>query len=161
MNVINIHKRVINQPKEDVSKLLTTLATEDDKIWPNEKWPTIRFKDGLRVGSKGGHGIIRYRITKYNFEDSIYFKFTKPSGFNGHHNFKINQLEPHKTEVVHCIDMKTMGMSTFSWVFIIRWLHDALIEDALDNIENHFSVHRKNTKWSLWVRFWRYILKSK
>lgn len=159
MKVINVHKRIIDQPKEKVSKLLQTLASEDDKIWPNKKWPAIRFKEGLRVGAKGGHGIIRYDITQYNFEDSIYFKFTRPLGFNGYHNFKINQLEHHKTEVIHCIDMKTHGMSTFSWMFIIRWLHDALIEDALDKLENHFLVSKKHTEWSFWVRFWRYILK--
>ena len=161
MNVLNVHKRIINQPKEEVLKLLKTLATQDDKIWPDKKWPAIRFKEGLKEGSKGGHGIIRYNITEYNFEDSIYFKFTKPSGFDGYHSFKINELGHNKTEVIHCIDMKTYGMSTFSWIVIIRWLHDALIEDALDKIENHFSLEKTASTYSVWVKILRAYFKVK
>ena len=161
MNVVNVHKRIINQPKQEVSKLLKTLATQDDKIWPNKKWPAIRFKDGLVVGAKGGHGIIRYNIAKYIIGDSIYFEFTKPSGFIGYHNFKINHLGDSKAEVAHCIDMKTYGMSTFSWGSISRTLHDALTEDALDKIENQFSTEKKVSTYSVWVKILRAYFKVK
>tara|TARA_R110002126_G_scaffold184685_2_gene333126 strand:- start:6 stop:173 length:168 start_codon:yes stop_codon:yes gene_type:complete len=55
--------------------------------------------------------------------------------------------------------MKTEGLSTLKWLIIIRWLHDALIENAFDTIENNFQEVDKFTKWNTWVRIWRYILK--
>ena len=159
MNVINIHKRVINQPKENVSKLLETLSTMDDKIWPNEKWPTIRFKNGLKIGSKGGHGIIGYTIVDYIEGEHIKFQFTKPEGFYGTHEFNVIEHNSIQVEINHIIKMNTSGKAIFSWSFVIRWLHDALIENAFDNIENSFSTTKVETKWNFWVKFLRFILK--
>lgn len=159
MQVINIHKRTINQSKEAVSQLLTTLATKDDAIWPKEYWPAMRFKDGLKVGSQGGHGIIRYSVEAYTEGEYVWFKFSKPIGFLGHHGFKVNEIAKDVTEIIHKIDMKIAGLDTLKWVFVIRWLHDALTEDALDKIENHFSSNKKRTRWSFWVKFWRFIFK--
>ena len=158
MQVINKHKRIINQPKQRVSELLETLSNKDDKIWPNNNWPAIRFKNGLKVGSIGGHGPIRYKITNYKIGENIYFEFIKPSGFIGFHYFEIKENDADKTEVIHIINMRVFGLSMFYWLFIIRWLHDALIEDALDNIENEFSTKKKITNWSLWVKFLRQVL---
>ena len=89
MNVINIHKRTIDQPKEKVSQLFKTLATSEDLIWPYENWPAIRFKDGLHIGSKGGHGRVRYSISEFQEGEYIKFQFSKPSGFNGIHELRV------------------------------------------------------------------------
>lgn len=156
MKVINIHKRKINQSKANVYRLFETLSTKDDKIWPYEKWPAIRFKNGLNVGSKGGHGPIRYSVLSNNYNDGIVFKFAN-KGFNGVHKFQINSITDLQVEVIHTIDMKTSGKATFYWFFAIRWLHDALIEDAFDKLENQFSSHKKETKHSIWVKFLRLI----
>lgn len=37
----------------------------------------------------------------------------------------------------------------------IRSLHNALIEDGLDKLENNFLVTQKSSKWSFWVNFVR------
>jgi len=155
MKVINVHKRLINRPKENVSRLLETLATQNDKIWPNNKWPAIRFNDGLKMGSKGGHGIIRYTIIDYVEGEHIRFQFIKPKGFHGTHEFNIIELNPNKVEINHCIKMNTSGFATFTWPFAIRWLHDALIEDAFDKVENRFSTKETATKYSVWVKLLR------
>ena len=160
MKITNVHKRIINQPIERVSELITKLATKDDVIWPYEKWPAIKFKEGLKVGSKGGHGLIRYTITKYDPSRSITFQFTKPNGFNGIHEFKLDELSYNQTEINHTIDVDTSFAATIQWFLFIRWLHDALIEDALDKVENHFSEIEKKTEWSIYVKFWRWILAS-
>ncbi|MBN4057927.1 hypothetical protein JYT34_00620 [Olleya sp. AH-315-K02] len=159
MKVLNVHKRIIGQPKENVSKLLETLSTKDDKIWPNEKWPAIRFKNGLKIGSRGGHGIIRYTIVDYIEGEHIKFRFTKPKGFHGTHEFNIIEHNLNQVEINHIIKMKTSGVAIFTWPFAIRWLHDALIENAFDNIENSFSTTKVKTKWNFWVKFLRFILK--
>jgi len=157
MKVLNQHRRIVSQPKADVSKLIEKLASKEDKIWPYDKWSPMIFKDGLKVGSKGGHGIIRYSIIDYNPEQGISFQFTGPKGLDGIHEFNIEALNAYSTEVCHTIDMKTHGITSIQWFVFIRWLHDALIEDALDNIENHFSDEKKVSKWSPWVKLCRWI----
>mgnify|MGYP000008778943 FL=1 len=159
MQVVNIHRRIIKQPKVEVVSLLKTLASQNDKVWPNKKWPRIQFKGGLKVGAKGGHGIIRYKVEQCDFENLIGFKFYKPKGFNGIHKIEIEPIDAFSTEIKHSILMTTEGLATLKWIFVIRWLHDALIENAFDNIENNFSDVKAYTKWSHWVRLWRYILK--
>ncbi|MCP3931765.1 MAG: hypothetical protein GY705_22035 [Bacteroidetes bacterium] len=78
MKVVNIHKREIHQPKERISKILDTLSTNNDQLWPNEKWPSMIFKKGLKEGAIGGHGPIQYSIKKYMPGNLIEFTFIKP-----------------------------------------------------------------------------------
>ncbi|TPN86296.1 hypothetical protein [Aquimarina algicola] len=155
MKVINIHKRVLNQPRSRITELLETLATDDDKIWPKEKWPTMKFQDGIKIGSKGGHGPIKYCIERYNPSEIIEFRFLKPHGFNGIHKFELTELTKEKTEIKHTIDMHTRGKGTLLWILGIKSLHNALIEDGFDKLENNFIEHQKSTKWNFWVRFLR------
>ena len=161
MRVINIHKRTLHQPFEKVSELFMTLATFNDLVWPSENWPAIRFKDGLKVGSKGGHGGIRYTIINFKEGEYIKFRFSKPEGFNGTHELKIIETLEGDTEIIHEIRMQTSIKATFLWVFMIRWLHDALIEDAFDKVENFFSCDKKVTMYTIWVKFLRDAYKRK
>ncbi len=155
MKVLNIHKRIINQPKSKVSELIKTLSTENDKIWPKGKWPAMKFEGGIKVGAKGGHGPIRYTVEKYDPNDTIQFRFSKPTGLNGIHKFEITEMADNQTEVKHTIDMNTEGTGTWLWIFGIRSLHDALIEDGFDRFENNFADEVKSTEWSWWVKFLR------
>ena len=155
MKVLNIHKRILNQPKNKLIESLKTLSTENDKIWPKEKWPAMKFKDGIKVGAKGGHGPVRYSVEKYNTSEIIQFRFSKPNGFNGIHKFELNKLTEEKTEIKHTVDMNTSGKGTLIWILAVRSLHNALIEDGFDKLENNFSKNQKLTKWNFWVRFMR------
>ena len=159
MEVVNIHKRVIERGLNDVSTLFDTLATEHDKIWPHKKWPRMKFKEGFKEGSKGGHGPIRYTITTFLPRELIQFEFTKPKGFNGYHQLEIRELEIDKTEIKHTIKINATGIGILTWVFAVRCLHDALMEDAFDKVENQFSEKQKRTEWSFWVKFLRKVLK--
>jgi hypothetical protein len=160
MKVINIHKREIQQPKTEIGKLLNTLATDNDMMLATDKWPSMKLDKGLQVGSKGGHGPIKYFVTNYQPENSITFQFNL-AGFNGFHRFDIKELETNKTELSHVIDMTTTGSATLKWVLAIRWLHDAYIEDAFDKVENYFTKDKKSSEWNLWVRILRKIMKPK
>ncbi|MFV9550742.1 hypothetical protein [Algibacter sp. PT7-4] len=75
MEVVNVHKRTINLPKTEVAKLLKTIATKNDKVWPKNNWPPIRFKNGFKEGEKGGHGIIRYTLEVLDPDKIIIFRF--------------------------------------------------------------------------------------
>ncbi|MCK8479887.1 hypothetical protein [Psychroserpens algicola] len=162
MKVINIHQRLIHQPKTEIAKLFQTLATSEDKIWPKEKWPAMRLNDGLQIGSQGGHGRIRYTVVDFKPGFYVKFQFTKPIGFQGIHELTIKEESVTTTEIRHNIKMETKSVkATFLWVFIIRWLHDALIEDAFDKVEQHFSSSETTTSYNLWVACLRYLYKRK
>ncbi|GJM32215.1 MAG: hypothetical protein DHS20C18_12160 [Saprospiraceae bacterium] len=161
MKVTNIHTRTIPSPKEKVAELFGTLASKNDQIWPIDKWPRMKFKEGLKVGATGGHGPIRYSVEQYIPGAFIRFKFSQPKGFDGFHQFEIKDLDKHTTVIKHTIDMQTSGKGSLAWVLVIRWLHDALIEDAFDKIENHFTTEKKETQWNIWVKLLRYLAKPK
>lgn len=159
MKVINVHKRVIAQPIDKVVPLLNTLASKEDQIWPKEQWPGMRLDKGLTVGSRGGHGPIRYHIESYVPGESIQFRFERPHGFAGIHRLSISASDTSKTKLHHIIEMQTSGSGTLAWLLAIRWLHDALIEDAFDKVENHFSDTTVRTPWNWWVRTLRFLLR--
>lgn len=161
MKVLNVHKRIIHQPKDKVTALLETLSTKNDRVWPKEKWPSMKFKEGIRIGAQGGHGPIRYAIEKYNPKEVVQFRFKKPSGFHGIHKFELKALDPKTTEIQHTIDMNTTGKGTLFWILGIRSLHNALIEDGFDKLENNFLEKKKSTPWNFWVRFLRKLLAKK
>ena len=162
MQVINVHKRFINQPKAEVSQLFQTLGTSEDKIWPRKHWPAMRFKTGMLIGNNGGHGPIRYTIIEYKFGNYIKFQFTKPEGFKGTHELVIASVSERRTEISHAIRMHTTSLkSTLLWMLVIRYLHDALIEEAFDTVENYYSSEEKITTYSAWVALLRGIYKSK
>lgn len=161
MKVKNVHRRIIGQTKQEIWEQFEKLSSKEDKIWPYRQWPAIRFNHGLKVGSQGGHGPIRYTIIKKSFKDGVLFKFTGPKGFDGTHEFKILELEDSTVEVSHVINMATSGWDTYYWLFVVRWIHDALIEDAFDNLENLFSTAKKKTSYSIWVKCLRLIKPKK
>jgi hypothetical protein len=160
VKVINVHTREIVQPKSEVAKLFKTLATENDLMLATDKWSPMKLDKGLQVGSKGGHGPIRYFVTDYEIDNSITFQFDLV-GFNGFHKFEIFESGPNKTQLRHSIHMTTSGSATLKWALAIRWLHDAYIEDAFDKVESYFTKDKKSSEWSCWVKTLRKIMKPK
>lgn len=160
MKVINVHSRVIRQPLKKVGWLLDTLSTKEDRLWPSEKWPRMKFKDGLIKGAKGGHGPIRYSISQYEESKFIEFTFSQPKGFSGKHFLNIESIDKNTTKIVHTIEMQTKGLGTLKWLFFVKQLHNALLEDALDKAENQFSNQNISSEYSIYVKFLRWILKQ-
>ena len=159
MHIVNIHKRNYKVPKDQFMALFSTLASKEDKIWPKEKWPSMKLDNGLNEGSKGGHGPIRYFVRAHIPGEKLVFQFTKPIGFDGVHKFDIEELEKDQIKVIHTIDMKTDLIGSFLWYIGIKWLHDALIEDGLDKIHNVITGQNESTPWNIWVHILRAVLK--
>lgn len=159
MKVTNIHYRIYNVSIKKITELFNTLSSKRDMIWPVEKWPKMIFKDGIKVGASGGHGPIRYVVEEYNSKELIQFRFTKPYGFVGTHRFEIKELPNNQTKVTHVIEMNTQGIGSLIWLFAIRSLHNALIEDCLDKIGNNFNKTKVSTKWNWYVKLIRKTLK--
>ncbi len=159
--VNNVHERLFN------THLTIAMAGElidrlgegrNDALWPAGYWPPIRFDRPLGVGAVGGHGPIRYFVEAYEPGRSIRFRFTAPRGFVGTHVFDVRSVAPETVQFRHALTMRLEGMARLSWPLIYRWLHDALIEDALDCAEaNCTSQPVKKRRWSLWVRLLRHL----
>ena len=159
MKVLNIHKRVVNQSQLEVSKLFNTLGTKNDLIWPGESWPRMKFRDGIKIGSIGGHGPIRYEIIELKDGELISFKFHRPKGFNGTHKLELNALDNASCELIHTIEMDTSISGSLKWSYVIRPLHDALIEDAFDKVQSHYNQLIIANQWPFWVKTLRYFLR--
>ena len=158
MQVLNLHHQTYSTPKENVEKILASLATANDQLWPHELWPAMRFKGGLTEGAKGGHLPIGY-VVEMKERDHVVFRFNAPNGFIGTHEFNVT-AKGQKTELCHAIQMQARGVATLMWVLAIRPLHDALLEDALAKVGQQLSENLAAPKWSLWVRLLRWGTKK-
>jgi hypothetical protein len=158
MTVLNIHERVLNAPLSQVAVLIDHLASPDDKLWPHNRWNAMRFDRPLSVDASGGHGPIRYFVEAYEQGRNIRFRFTGPKNFLGTHAFEIEELSESKVRIRHVIDMRVTGWARLQWPIVIRPLHDALLEDALDRAEIFTGSQPAPRRWSFWVRFLRKVL---
>jgi hypothetical protein len=92
----------------------------------------------------------------------VRFQFTGPAGFHGHHAFEVADSSggDRAPSVVlrHELRMHTSGWATVSWPLVYRPLHDALIEDALDQAALAVGEVPRRAGWTLWVRLLRSVL---
>ncbi|MFA4927736.1 MAG: hypothetical protein WC558_04415 [Patulibacter sp.] len=93
----------------------------------------MRLDAGLTVGARGGHGPIRYAVSDYEPGRSASFRFD-PRIFDGHHWFDVVTLDGRPT-LLHVLEARPQGAMRLLWPLVVRWWHDALIEDALDRAE--------------------------
>lgn len=152
----NVHYRELPVPVSRVGPLLDGIL-EPDSIWPSAGWPALRLSDGLAVGSAGGHGPIRYQVSDYRPGSRVEFTFDPAIGLAGTHALELHAgPRPATTVVRHVLIGRPRGSALLAWPLAIRWLHDALIEDLLDNLATaagHPPV--RPARWSPWVRLAR------
>ncbi|HRD07130.1 MAG TPA: hypothetical protein PK037_06175 [Saprospiraceae bacterium] len=161
MKILNVHERTLPVAVDKVLPLFHSLSSDKDLFWPVENWPRMRFKQGLKLGSIGGHGPIKYEVIEYDALGLISFRFLKPEGFRGSHTFKITAVDGSHTKLHHEIKMDASSLDYLYWSFVIRWLHDALMEDAFDKATNYLTNTNKHTPWNWWVKILRWLLTSK
>ncbi|MBW3581582.1 MAG: SRPBCC family protein [Euryarchaeota archaeon] len=133
--VLNVHERLLPVPVEEAARLLQSLATEDDLLWPHERWPPLRADAPLAVGVPCHHGPVHYMVESLDPGRTVVFRFTRPKGFEGTHGFTLTMDGEAACRLRHTLVMKTRGSARLAWPLFYRPLHDALIEDALDNAE--------------------------
>jgi hypothetical protein len=157
MNVVNRHTRTLPTDIESVGAILDSLAGPDDRVWPSQLWPAMRLDRALQVGSSGGHGPIRYFVQSRVPGQEVVFRFLAPRGFHGTHAFSVS-ASPGGAVVSHTLSMRAAGTGIAAWLLVFRPLHDALIEDALSNIERAATGEAKQVPWSPYVRLLRTLL---
>lgn len=158
MKVLNIHERELKADYEQVAALINSLSSEDDLLWPHHCWPRMKFDRPLCVGAKGGHGPIGYFVDEYIQGQSIKFRFTSPKGFKGFHKFDVVEGLHESVLLRHTIEMNLHGSAILTWPFIIRPLHDALLEDALATAQSSLGIVPQIKAWSLWVKLMRWVM---
>jgi hypothetical protein len=152
---ISIHERRLPVPIEEVGALIDDLSSPRDRLWPRDAWPSMHLESGLRVGSAGGHGPIRYQVELYEPRRRARFRFTAPRGLAGFHEFRVTESEG-QTVLSHRLEARLGGLTALTWPLVYRPLHDALIEDALDRAESALRTGAgRRASWSMRVRVLR------
>ena len=158
MKVLNIHERKIEASEEQVGKLIDSLSSKEDRLWPKHLWPPMEFDRPLGVGAEGGHGPIRYFVEEYATGKSIKFCFTGPKGFSGFHAYEIVSGPKQTCILRHTLKMNTYGPAICSWPIVFRPLHDALIEDSFATAEASMELTPKIQAWTIWVKILRWLV---
>lgn len=159
MQIDNTHQRELPISADQAEFLLATLAGPHDRLWPYEKWPPVHFPDGLRPGSTGGHGPIGYRVESLA-PRQITFQFTRPQGYHGRHELLLEETGESSCRLTHRLSMRADFFAWLAWSLVIRWLHDALLEDLLDKAYDSSlgQSWRPRQQWSLWVQIGRRLV---
>lgn len=156
--VRSVHERSLPVPATEVGQLIDSLSTPRDRLWPRDAWPSMHLDAGLRIGSAGGHGPIRYEVEAYEPGWRVRFRFVSPRGLRGYHEFSVVPAGD-RTILRHHLEAGLHGLARLSWPLIYSPLHDALIEDALDRAESALEIGAgRRASWPARVRVLRRLL---
>lgn len=158
MKVLNMHERELPVPAQQVGRLIDSLSSMQDSLWPRHSWPRMEFDRPLQVGATGGHGPIRYFVESYAQGSSVRFRFTGPKGFNGHHRFEIFEISTQACVLRHTLEMDAIGPAVVSWPLVFCPLHNALIEDSLALAQASLGQRPVVREWSSWVKLLRWLV---
>lgn len=137
MKVSNVHERWLPAAPETVWVLLDGLGGAQDRLWPHETWPAMVLDRPLACGARGGHGPVRYAVEAYDHGRRVTFRFSDQgllAGIDGLHFFEVEERDD-GCVLRHVIDANARGLLVWRWHLVVRPLHDALIEEALDKAE--------------------------
>ncbi|MEU7532206.1 SRPBCC family protein [Saccharothrix sp. NPDC042600] len=140
--VENVHVRMLPPRGDWVERAVAA--------WPARDWPPLVLDRPLGVGADGGHGFVRYRCTAYEPGRRVEFTFDPRIGLVGTHAFEVVP-----GGVRHVIRGHLTGWMRLGWPLAVRWLHDALLEDLLDDLSAQAGVEFRRARWSWWVRVLR------
>ena len=158
----NVHERRLAVSPEVVGGLLDSLASKDDRLWPQRRWPPMRLDHGLTVGSCGGHGPVRYEVARYEPGRLAAFAFTPDFGIVGEHRCEVVDGPDGTTLLRHTLEGRPTGWMRLGWPLVFRPLHDALIEDAFDRAEAQVNGARWTpSSLPIHVRLLRWMLTRK
>lgn len=159
MAVLNVHERSLACAGHRLGELLDRIVDLDEGLWPSATWPPMRLNGPLGVGARGGHGPIRYEVTQYVRGQWVRFQFAAPTGFHGFHEFEVESLDNERAIVRNTLAMRLTGTARLTWPLVFRPLHDALIEDGLDQAERLATGASTDSRWSPYVHLLRSVIR--
>lgn len=152
----NVQQRLLPVPLERAATVVDDLADDALSAWPSASWPRLRLDAGLVPGSRGGHGPIRYTVTAYEPGRRLLMTFDPAASLDGWHELRLDLGPGGRTTVVHTIQARTRGRMRWRWPLVVRWLHEALIQDLFDRAQAlTSSPPARPARWSPWVRVLR------
>jgi uncharacterized protein DUF3995 len=153
MRITSTHARTLAATPEEVGALVGKVASEDDVLWPVDKWPAtpIAFDRPLAVGADGGHGLVRYSVSALA-PDRVAFRFAPGSGLDGTHELRVEPAPDGRAVLVHHLDVETAWWMRPLAPLLLR-AHDELIEDLLDcaQLATGGRVEQAN-RWPRWLK---------
>lgn len=154
----NVHERAPEAPLDLCAPLIDALASSEDLLWPGDRWPRLRLDRPIGVGAVGGHGPVPYEVAAYDPGRGVVFRFHPRFGLRGHYGFELLP-RGELTVMRNVLEGRAVGWMRILWPLAFQWLHDALIEDALDRAEAFASGRAVSVpRWSPWVRLLRSVL---
>lgn len=155
--IYNAHERELAAPAAAAGALLDRIASARDPLWPAPAWVPIQLDRALGVGATGGHGPIRYSVSEYEPGRRVRFQFDPSIGFAGYHELAVTAAGPARCVMRHVLAGEARGWMWPLWHLAIRSLHDAVLEDLLDNAELAATGRppARPARWSRWVRLLR------
>jgi hypothetical protein len=160
MKIENVHERLLPAGGATAGSLIDGLAGAEDRLWPHDRWPPMRFEGGLREGNEGGHGPVNYQVVEHQPGRLVRFRFTGPLGLVGEHRYELEDGE--ETVLLrHVLSGRAEGRMLWQWPLLFGPLHDALIEDSLDHAVAVVSeTTYEPARWPARVRVLRWLLKG-
>jgi len=152
----NVHERKIAASVEDVGALLADVGRASDRLWPAHDWMPMTLDRPVGVGARGGHADIRYSVIAYEPGRRVVFGFEPPTLLTGWHALEVEPLPDGSALLRHVLEAQLHGAYRLLFPLVIRWIHDAVIEDLLDRAE--MVVGRAPAQpavWSPWVQLLR------
>jgi Protein of unknown function (DUF3995) len=128
----NVHQRNLRANINNAAALLHRLSSESDQLWPKDRWPAMKLSSGLGEGSYGGHGFVRYSVASVD-PHRVVFRFDDRIGLRGTHSFELEESPGGGCVLRHVLEGDSLGWTRIAWPLIVKPLHDALVEDGLDN----------------------------
>ena len=131
----NVHERTLPVPASQVGALLDRLASSEDSLWPAPTWPPMRFDRPLCVGADGGHGPVRYAVSRYEPGRLVEFRFREEAGLLGTHSLDVRPLDERSCVLRHRLVAQPIGAMRLIWPAVVGTCHDTCVEHLLDNAE--------------------------
>jgi hypothetical protein len=97
-----------------------------------------------------GHGTGPYTVSSYTPGQHIRFEFG--AGRQGFHEFTLQEVDDMTCLLRHVTKGKLSFKSAWRWYFLIRPLHNALIEDLFDKVESQVAKVVYPQIWSARVQ---------
>jgi hypothetical protein len=132
--ITNVHQRTLPVPVDEAGFLIDELAGPNDRLWPYDRWPAIRFDRPLQVGAKGGHGPFRYKVGAYAPGRRVQFVFGGPY-VDGFHEFELLEGDATHCVLRHTLMAHPSALFALGWSLLIGPLHDACLRDIMDRAE--------------------------
>ncbi|MBM7787546.1 DUF2867 domain-containing protein [Tenggerimyces flavus] len=159
MRVHNVHERVLPISMDKAAPLIDQLGQPDDLLFPTPQWPPMVLDGPLQPGSSGGHGPMRYHVQRYEPGRLVEFATEPGMDIVGTHAFSLEKVDDDHTILRHTIEGELEGTMRLAWPTAVRPIHDAMVEDILDQAERVAGQQpRRRQRWSPWVRFLRRVI---